>query len=150
MKKIKYVCLMSLLLLLFACHSDLSLKDMEGIKAVYTENGYTVIAETYAEKDYFHAKFNASIQMGTSSVEEIDDLTALFKKSVVEVYAEKETEQIHLYIFESKDLSQKFASVLEKSQLYHTNFQVYVNQNIVYFGTGEAMMLCDTYISGKK
>ncbi|MCM1259739.1 MAG: hypothetical protein NC182_02185 [Prevotella sp.] len=150
MKKIKYICLMSLLLLLFACHSNVSQKDADGLKAMYTENGYTVIAETYREKDYFQAKLSASLQNGTITSKEIDELTALYKKSVVEILAEKETEQIHIYLFESNSLSQKFAAVLEKSQLYPTNLQVYVNQNVVYFGTAEAMTLCDTYIRTKK
>lgn len=150
MKKMKYICLMALLLLLSSCHSNITQKDADGLKAMYTENGYTVVVETYEEKDYFYAKLTASIQMGTITSEEVDELTALYKKSVVELFAEKETEQIHIYLFESNSLSQKFAAVLEKSQLYPTNLQVYVNQNIVYFGTAEAMTLCDTYISSKK
>ena len=150
MKKIKYICLMSLLLLLSACQSSVNQKDVDGLKAIYTENGYTVVAERYEEKDYFQIKLSSCLQMGTITFEEIDELTGLYKKSVVELFAEKETEQIHIYLFESKTLSQKFAAVLEKSQLYPTNLQVYVNQNVVYFGTAEAMTLCDTYIRTKK
>ena len=150
MKKIKYICLMSLLVLLCACQSNAIQKDVDGLKAIYSENGYTVIEETYEERDYFQMKLGNCIQMGTITVEEVNELASLYKKSVVEMLAEKQTEQIHIYLFESKNLSQKFAAVIEKSQLYPGDIQVYVNQNVVYFGTAEAMSLCDTYMSTKK